>query len=100
MNLSVQDIRGAVLVVSQFTLSADCRKGNRPSFENAEHPPEGKRNVSAIYRRAENNGDYHRGRRFRGLYARPPYQRRPGHNDAGFKEIKTFKAIDILAVID
>src|SRR6185312_6096617 len=42
MNCNIQEAGGSLLIVSQFTLYGDCRKGNRPSFERAAPPAEAK----------------------------------------------------------
>jgi D-tyrosyl-tRNA(Tyr) deacylase len=47
INRSLRDVGGEILLVSQFTLYADCRKGRRPSFEEAESPEL----AAALYRR-------------------------------------------------
>lgn len=52
MNLSVADTGGGVLLVSQFTLAADTRKGMRPSFSPAAAPEEGRRLFNYLVERA------------------------------------------------
>jgi D-tyrosyl-tRNA(Tyr) deacylase len=52
MNLSLQDVGGGLLVVSQFTLAADTAAGNRPSFSAAAPPAQGEALYDAVLRLA------------------------------------------------
>ena len=56
LNLSVAEVGGSVLVVSQFTLYGDCRKGRRPSFTGAARPEEADRLYQVFVARLREQG--------------------------------------------
>lgn len=56
LNLSVAECGGAVLLVSQFTLCGDCRKGRRPSFTRAAAPQEAERLYELVAEKLRNGG--------------------------------------------
>lgn len=56
MNLNVSVVSGSVLIVSQFTLAGDVRKGNRPSFTASSHPDLAVKMMKAVSSRIERAG--------------------------------------------
>ncbi len=56
MNLSVADIGGQILVVSQFTLYGDCRKGSRPSYSHSAPPAEAARLYNYFVEKMKGSG--------------------------------------------
>lgn len=84
MNRSLADIGGQVLVVSQFTLYADCRKGKRPSFTGAALPEQAVPLYEQFLQECRSRGFEPQHGRVRRRYARRLGKRRPRHHPARY----------------
>ena len=82
MNRSVVESGGAVLVVSQFTLHADCRKGRRPSFDGAAPAPLAQALYEELIRALRESGLAVETGVFQAAHGSRSAQRRPGHDAA------------------
>ena len=91
MNRAIGESGGALLVVSQFTLYADTRRGNRPSFTGAAPPAQGEELYEAFVAALRAAGLDGRDRRVRRPHARLAGQRRPGHDPARGLKAETLR---------
>ncbi len=67
LNLSIKDVQGEILLVSNFTLYGDCRKGNRPSFDKAASPQKAEEFYLALASMLEKEGISVKMGRFRAM---------------------------------
>jgi D-tyrosyl-tRNA(Tyr) deacylase len=56
MNLSLLDVKGEALIISQFTLAGNCKKGRRPSFDSSEAPDIAKEYYEIFIQKVSDNG--------------------------------------------
>ena len=85
MNLGLEAVRGEILVVSQFTLYGNCRKGRRPSFTEAADPELGNKLYEQFLKECERLGYPPQHGRFGGRYEGGIPERWPHHPDFGHR---------------